>query len=199
MATIKTVFSVDLDRDVRTLQVMVNNLKDYLLGTELYGVMPGSLPRLTVGGLLMRLNRLTALENQLATEKREALAAARREFEQVRAEWGVAYNGKITHELKARFRALGQFLAECEENPRGCADAYPSAMEKRVMIEALQDEATARSIWTSDMRGTLDTLDNRIHRVADKHPFCWNAKVEGVYPPDKYWFLYLLPQRSNGG
>src|SRR6202022_2614455 len=55
----------DLDRDVRTLAAMAAGLKTYVYDSELYGLMPGDLPKLTVGGLLMRLRRLPAIPSFL--------------------------------------------------------------------------------------------------------------------------------------
>lgn len=63
----------NLDRDVEVLTAMAANLTPYLYEDEIYGAMPGDMPRLTLGGLLLRLRRLTAIEDVLSTNQRQAI------------------------------------------------------------------------------------------------------------------------------
>src|SRR5579871_2702207 len=56
VASTQSAIRYDLDRDVRTVEQMAARLTPYVYESELYGLMPGDLPKLTVGGLLMRLN-----------------------------------------------------------------------------------------------------------------------------------------------
>jgi len=191
------VFEVSLDKDVKTIEAMVEHFKPYVYEAELYGMLPGSLPRLTIGGLLMRLHRLGVVFDVLTPAQQASVTASREKFEALRQEWSVAYDAKMAQELKARFTALGQFLKECEERPRFAAEGYPSAMEKRVMVEVLKDEAQARGKWTDFFNAQYMQIDNRIRRFFIKDTFCWDARVERAYPPDKFWFLYGLPPRPN--
>jgi hypothetical protein len=189
--TSQPTYNFDLDRDIRTVEAMAARLTPYVYENELYGVMPGDLPRLTVGGLLMRLHRLSAIANLLSTQQQTTLATAKGQLDDVRKEWAVAYEGKVAQELKARLRALDQFANECGENPRGCADNYPSGIEKRVIVEALEEEASASNTLTPDLRAAITNIDEKLRRyMKPGSAFLWDQRLEAAYPRDKYPFLY---------
>lgn len=190
-------FAFDLNRDVRTVEAMAARLKPYIYEDELYGSMPGDLPKLTIGGLLMRLSRLSALPGLLSPAQQGTVSAAQNQFDGIRKEWGVAYENKLQRELKVRISALDQFFNECADNLRGCADEYPSQVEKRVMVELLKDEASVRSSLPAGLKGGLTALDNKIHRYFDPGDFIWDARLEPAYPKEKYWFLYGKPGKKS--
>jgi hypothetical protein len=191
MTNTKPLFGFDLDRDVRAVDIMSERLKPYIYEDELYGVMPGDLPRLTIGGLLMRLHRLAAVKDMLTPAQQNQLQQAQERFEQMRTEWRVAYENKIKQELQSRTTSLEQFLNECSDNLRSCADNYPSAMEKRVIIEGLLQEAQNLGSFSSDLNTRITALDNKIHRYAqDTGVFIWDTRLTKAYPHDRYWFLY---------
>jgi hypothetical protein len=198
MSTAYPVIRFDLDHDVRTVEAMASRLTPYIYETALYGPMPGDLPRLTVGGLLMRLNRLSAIANLLSPGQQKALDTARRQFDAVRQEWAVAYEARLTQELPSRLTALEQFIADCDESGRRCADLYPSEIEKRVIVEALKDEATARDVLSPAARARLSGIDSQLHRFArPADHFIWDTRLEPAYPRDKFWFLYVTPNISH--
>lgn len=187
----KRIFAIDLAQDVRVVAAMADRLTPYIYESELYGMMDDpTLPRLTVGGLLMRLARLSALRDQLSPSQQAALETAQRKLDEVQRTWAVHYEGKLQQELHARLVALEHFAHECAEHLRACADNYPSAMEKRVMIEHLRDAALERNVLSDDLKGRLTALDNAISRCIEKGEFCWSEQVQPAYPPQKFWFLY---------
>jgi hypothetical protein len=191
MTTSQPTYKFDLDRDIRTVEAMAERLTPYVYENELYGLMPGDLPRLTIGGLLMRLHRLASISGLLSAQQQTTLANAKQHLDNVRKEWAVAYEGKVSQELKARLRALDQFANECGENPRGCVDNYPSSIEKRVIVEALEDEATASNTLTPDLRVAITNIDEKLRRyVKTGGNFIWDQRLEPAYPRDKYPFLY---------
>jgi len=193
MTTAHPVIRFDLDRDVRTAEAMASRLVPYVYEDEVYGSMPGDLPKLTLGGLLMRVHRLSAIANVLSPQQQAALQKAQQELDKVRQEWPTAYEKKIQRELKVRITSLEQFLAECDENARGCADNYPSNIEKRVMAEDLKDEAEARNALPVDLKGGLGSVDGKLRRYVKPGAFIWDKRLEPAYPRDKYWFLYVSP------
>jgi hypothetical protein len=185
-----TIFGYDLDGDVRAVEAMSNALVPYVYQDELYGMMPGNMPRLTIGSLLMRLNRLQQITDQLSPRQQQIVAESQQRLEAARKEWHVHYVGKIKREFKARGDAIEQFLNECTENLRGCAENFPAAMEKRVMIEQMMREADALGELTDDMKNRLVPLDNAIRRFAEPGDFRWDKRLENVYPKDPYWYLH---------
>src|SRR5471032_2823723 len=101
MAIAHPVTRFDIERDVRTLDAMATRLKPYVYENELYGLMPGDLAKLTVGGFLMRLGRLSALKNTLTPKQQGVVQAAQAKVTELRTQWTVAYEGKITREFQA--------------------------------------------------------------------------------------------------
>lgn len=193
MATTHPVFEVDLGRDVRSVETMAANLTPYIYEDDLYGILPGDLPRLTLGGLLMRLARLDALSEQLPAPQRQAAKSARHRLDEVRDKWRVHFEKKAIQEVRSRMVHLHQFLKEAEENPNRIAPDCPSAMEKRVIVELLKDEAIQLGVWTPELANTLLVIDSQIRRLGESREFIWDPSVEAAYPSDKYWFLYMGP------
>ncbi len=193
MASVQPVIRFDLNKDVRTVEAMAARLLPYIYENEIYGPMPGDLPRLTVGSLLMRLHRLSAVADLLSSEQRSTLNTARQQFDQVRKDWSVAYETKLLHELNARLSSLLQFIAECQDNPPHCGDLYPSNAEKRVIAEELKDEAATRNVFTPTLQAELSGIDNKLHQFFSPGEFTWDARLKSAYPREKYWFLYVKP------
>lgn len=181
----------DLARDVTVVAAMAAHLTPYLYEDELYGPLAGDLPRLTVGGLLLRLHRLTRLTDSLSTEQQASVQAARANFEAERAQWAVHYEKKLVQELNARLRALEQFMAECTEKIRGCAASYPSQAEKRTIIAHLVAEATARDCLSDTTPARLAQLDQRVRTLFESGDFLINDdRLQVVYPAEEFWWLY---------
>jgi hypothetical protein len=152
--------------------------------------MPGDLPNLTIGGLLMRVHRLSAIADLLSPQQRAALDKAIADLDKVRREWAVAYEKKLRRELQARIKSVEQLIAECGESPHRCADSYPSSIEKRVIAEALKDEGESRNALEPSLKAGLSSADNKLRRYVKPRDFIWDKRLEPAYPRDKYWFLY---------
>jgi len=191
MAIAQPVTRYDLDRDVRTVEAMASRLNPYVYENELYGLMPGDLAKLTVGGLLMRMHRLSAISSTLSPKQQDTLNKARQQLDDVRRDWTVAYEGKLTREYQSRISAFNQFLNEYPDNPRSVAENYPSNAEKRAILESLADEAASLNILTADMKNALGATDNKLRRYTQPSSFIWDERLRPAYPEDKYWFLYL--------
>ena len=39
----------------------------------------------------------------------------------------------------------------------------------------------------------LDQVDRRIRQFTSESPFIWDSRLDGVYPRDRYWYLYRRP------
>lgn len=180
----------DLERDVRALGAMAANLTPYLYEKELYGYLSGDLPRLTVGGLLMRLYRLSRLSDHLSAEQQSIVQDAAINLEAEQAEWGVHYELKLQQELEARLNALSRFLEECREGNSACAASYPVEAEKRVIIEHLRREAAELEVLTPELETRLRQLDHQLRRALTEGPFISDPILQGVYPRDEFWWLY---------
>lgn len=183
-------FGWDLDRDIRTITAMAERLTPYVYEDELYGGMPGDLAKLTIGGLVMRLQRLQAVDALLSDSQRAARDTAQAQTIAVRTEWVVHYEAKITREVKARIQTVENFLNDCVENQKICAENYASQMEKRVIVDALALEAAQINYIIEGLPDRLQRLDNAIRRYAEKGTFRWDSRLQAAYPEDPYWYLY---------
>src|SRR5258708_39740489 len=118
MTDTQPVTRYDLERDLRAVEAMAARLVPYVYEGELYGLMPGDLPKLTVGGLLMRLHRLSPISDQLSSKQQESVSAAAKRLDDVRREWPVALENKVQREFQARLKAVDHFVNECTESPQ---------------------------------------------------------------------------------
>lgn len=188
----------DLERDVRVLAAMASSLTPYLYEDELYGYLAGNLPKLTLGGLLLRLHRLTCLEHTLSMEQQSLLHDARINFEAERAKWAVHYENKIARELRARIEALEFFLRECDEDALPCAANYPVQAEKRTMIQLLLEEASEHEIMEDDVRARIRQLDQKLRALLREGAFISDEVLRPAYPPAQFWWLYGHISETGG-
>ena len=188
-------YAYSLDNDLRSVTAMAAGLVPYVYENELYGALPGSLPRLTVGGLLMRLSRLHALEMTLTDAQRGIIMVAQAQLDKTRTEWAVALEGKITRELIARLRALGQLVFDCADI-RLCNESYPSEIEKRVIVASLQEEAVVHKVLTPEIETQIANIDSRLKQFTKPGNFLWDTRLQTVYPRATFWYLYVSVGRS---
>jgi hypothetical protein len=181
----------DLDRDLHVLTAMASSLTPYLYEDEVYGQLGGNLPKLTLGGLLMRLYRLSHLDNVLDAPQQDTVRDARLNFEAEKAEWSAHYEQKLLRELQSRIEALDYFVRECVEDAAMCVTSYPSQAEKRIMIEHLAAEAKDTNVLTEDLAARLAELDQRLRRVLVNSDFIIaDDRLKAVYPRERFWWLY---------
>jgi hypothetical protein len=183
-------YAYSLDNDLRAVTAMAAGLVPYVYEDELYGTMPGSLPRLTVGGLLMRMHRLHALDSTLTDAQRQIVTTAQAQLDKTRTEWAVALEGKVSRELIARLRALSQLVSDCFD-VRQCSEVYPSEIEKRVMVAALQTEAQASGVLAPEVVTQTANIDSRLKQFTKPGNFLWDTRLEAVYPRATFWYLYV--------
>lgn len=183
----------DLEADLRALEAMAANLTPYLYEKELFGTITSTLPRLTIGGILLRLHRLEALREHLDHNQAQRLRDARLNFEQARSEWAVHYEGKISQELGSRLRSFESYLEEYNSNSREGHDNYPIQATRRTILHHLQAEAQARNIWDEELADQLRQCDKHLREVSGGEHFIWAAILEPVYPSPPYWWLYSEP------
>lgn len=191
--------SYDIDADLKALEAMASNLTPYLYEAELYGTLSRNLPKLTVGGLLLRLYRLEGLEDSLSEDQEVRLKDARLNFEQLRSEWMVHYEGKIQQEIRARLRNFAAFMEEYAANSKQAAGAYPVEATRRTIIHHLVREAKHLDLWEEDFADELGRLDVRLQAALDlDNPrFIWDDALQPIYPIEPFWWLYSTPQEEK--
>jgi hypothetical protein len=191
------VIQYDLNNDIRVVSEMAAGLVPYVYEQELYGPMPPNMPRLTFGGLLMRLHRLHALRDRLSPEQQAKVDAAQAALDKARKDWPVAFEGKLEREIDARLKTLGGLLQECRDDQRHCGEAYPSEIEKRVMLEHLADAAQAQNTLTDVQKAGIKGFDTSMRGYAQESAFIWDERLQPAYPRSPFWFLYMRPKAAS--
>jgi hypothetical protein len=187
----------DLEQDIRALSAMASNLTPYLYEQETYGHLSGNLPKLTLGGLLLRLHRLSKLNN-LTSKQQSMVQDAHINFEAARSEWAVHYKTKLEQELETRIRSLEQYLAECSDNPLNCAINYPVEAEKRTMIEHLKSECAEHECLNEELATRITRADSRLERLISEGEFITDDRLQAVYPRSTFWWLYgYVPENQR--
>lgn len=185
-----------LRQDLRILEAMAAEMDDYLRSQTLFWPMVQSnLPRLTLGGYLMRQHRLTALRQLLDDEERTRLDAAISQFNEALVEKVVRFEERAHQELHARLRQWGEYLREVSQEHLAMGDYFASHVQTRAMIAALLDKLEMPP-YELDKR-VLDQLgvyDNALRNYWRADDFCWPAEWQPAYPRSEFWWLYGRPR-----
>lgn len=186
-----------LSRDLEIAAAMVAEMREYILSEVLFWPMATSnMPRLTLGGYLMRQHRLLLLRDLLTETEREQLSAVMDAYEAVIGEWVVHVEAKIHQELGARIRQWTEYLRDIREDRQAkIATYYATAVEARAMIAALMDQLQTPPFKPEKrLSQEVDLLDKRLTAKWEVGPFVWPGAWQPAYPPDDYWWLYGTPK-----
>ncbi len=180
----------NITRNLNALTAMASNLVPYLYEEELFGQLGGNLPKLTIGGLLMRVYQLRHLETQLSAKQQQELHDAVMNWESERSEWITHYEQKIQRELESRLGALRWYLDDCAKDPGSSNSGWLNEAEKRTMIEHLLAEAKEFDILTDELTSQVASIDSHIRQFHKNGDFLWPAELQAAYPVENYWWLY---------
>jgi hypothetical protein len=185
-----------LKGDLRILEAMAAEMDDYLRNGNLFWPLSDStLPRLTLGGYLMREFRLLALRRQLSAADQQRLDAAEAQFEEALIEKVVAFETKAHEEIRARLRQWNEYLKELRDPSLAAGDYYSSAVETRAMLAALLNKLESPP-YRLDRRvlNELASFDRVLANFWEAGEFIWPVGWEDAYPRQRYWWLYGRPR-----
>ena len=156
-----------LAQDRKFLEAAIPELQNYLLSKELYATVPGSftLPRLTLGGLLLARQRLGPQADLLAVQ-----------IDAIRSKWQAAWDAKVRHEVRARSDLWKNYLIDYRESPKNYRDEYPEQVRFRAMLTLLGEEA--------------NDFDEMVKGVFVPGEFVWEKECAEQFPRDTFWFLF---------
>ena len=190
----KSYFKFDIDHDVQAIRAMAQSLEVYLYEEPLYGNLGDpQLPRMTVGGFLLRLHRLRAICHRLDERQCAILERAESSLNIARAEWQAHYEAKLMRELDARQDSWKWYLDECDDSVARCSDAYPSEAEKRTIIHHLIAEGHSLHLNLESSQERQDRLDGRLRGFFRAGDFIWDPILLPAYPSYTFWWLYGRP------
>ncbi len=185
-----------LKRDLEILEAMSSEMDEYLRSQTLFWpMMKGNLPRLTIGGYLVREDRLVKLDKLLDESQQIRLQDAIAQFNSAIVEKVVRFEQRAHEELHARLRQWGEYLKELGDKSLGMGDYYASHVQTRLMIAVLIKRLESPP-YELDQRvfDQLRLYDNLLGNYWTPGPFTWLSEWQSAYPEDHYWWLFGRPR-----
>jgi hypothetical protein len=181
-----------LVQDVTILAEMAGEMADYLRSDVLFWqMMKGGLPKLTLGGYLMRQHRLLVLSALLSDEEQVVVDTAVTQFNQALAEKIVRLEQKAHQELEARIRQWAEYLKDFRWERGAALAGYASAVETRVMMTAVTDKLQLPPYQLNPrITEQIALLDGILRSRWRSGPFLWPEVWQRAYPQADYWYLY---------
>ena len=191
--------NVKLRRDLEILEAMAAEMDEYLCSKTLFWpMMKGNLPRLTIGGYLMRQHRLEALRDLLDDSDQDRMNTAMENFNAALVEKIVSFESRAHDELRARLRQWGEYLKELHDMSLGMGDYYPSHVQTRAMIAALVHKLKERPYELDErIQEQLEVYDNVLGNYWMPGDFTWPLDWIPAYPEAEYWWLYGQPRSGR--
>lgn len=181
-----------VSRDLRILEAMAEGIGAYLMSESTRWPMArADMPRLTIGGCLMRRDRLLALRDQLSAAEQKQLQAAVKQLEQSLAEKVIRFERRAHQELHARLGEWAGHLRGMKSNMLADIEHFANIVDTRVVVAATVD-ALRQPPYKLDEQVVreLAQLDRHLRRRWQPGEFIWPAVWQPAYPPDTYWYLY---------
>ena len=185
-----------LREDLKILEAMAAEMDEYLRSQVLFWPMSQSnLPRLTIGGYLMRQHRLQQLSTLLTESELTRRELAIEIFNQALVEKVVRFEDRAHKEVHARLRQWGEYLKELHDRNLAVADFYHAHVQTRAMIDALIAKLKMPP-YELDKRVTsqLETYDRVLRNFWQPGDFAWPEEWQPAYPQTGYWWLYGRPR-----
>lgn len=187
--------SEHIEEDLQVVQAMSNSMSTYLDSTAVYYPMATpTYPKLTLGGYLMRQQRLVALSAELSKVNKGWLDTAVFQFQQ-------AINSRITkveqkgeEEAGIRLRQWQQAVSELWDAPEEAIPYYTTAVENRVMLAALLHHLQQEPYrFNENLAEETAVVDQKLRARWQSGEFIWPQVWQSAYPQDAYWWLYGRP------
>jgi len=177
-----------IEQDRIFFQRGIAELSDYLLSGELYWTLSpprgACLSRLTIGGLL--LSRLRLWARAVSPVEQVRLERLDRQLEAIRSRWRVAWEQKVSREIRARLDLWRNYLMDYRQSPEVHADEYLQEVRWRVILNLLFAELPVPSAETEALAG----LDQLLQTSFLPGGFIWEKDLMSGFPQQAYWFLY---------
>lgn len=185
--------------DLRILEMMAVDMAAYLDSDVSGWVIPRSnMPKLTIGGYLMREHRLKALSAQLQPADWERLQAAVEAFNQALIERVVRFEKRAHQELHKRISEWISYLRDLGSQVTTEKNYFVGIVDTRVVITSLIDKLKKPPYHLEKgVLNEVEALDKNLQARTAEHSFIWDAVWEPAYPADKYWWLYCCPTRGE--
>ncbi|MDX1415220.1 MAG: hypothetical protein R3293_13575 [Candidatus Promineifilaceae bacterium] len=184
--------------DLIILEEMASNMELYLDSNAVDWTIPRvNMPKLTIGGYLMRQHRLTTLETRLEAEQQTRLRSAIKQFDGALVERIVRFETRAHQELHRRISEWMGHMRELGSRTLADINYYAGIVDTRVVITSLIDKLQVQPFKLQEgILESVHALDSNLKARTDHHPFIWDPLWMPAYPPDKYWWLYCRPKHA---
>ena len=181
--------------DLKIMEEMAANMAAYLDSDAVDWTMPRAhMPRLTIGGYLMRQQRLLALKDELPSAEQARLAEAMKQFDDALKERVVRFETRAHQELHKRISEWIAILRDLSRRAQMEAGHYAAVVDTRVVIEALLHKLDSRPYKLREgVRDEISAIDQLLNRRFVKDGFVWDPVWTTAYPSSEYWWLYGRP------
>lgn len=183
-------------RDLKIFEIMVSEMDDYLMSEATHWTMEkGDMPKLTIGGCLMRACRLPVVRLQLDGAAQKRLDVAVQYFEKALSGHVVRFEKRMHQELHARLSDWSAYLRAMASRMMADVDYYASVIDTRAVITAMIDELQKPAYqFDAHISEEVTTLDENLKGRWQVGTFVWPSVWQPAYPPEKFWWLYGRPQ-----
>lgn len=175
---------------------MLENLEAYLISREIFWPLGDSvagrlLPRMTFGNLLLTIDQLTAQNPAMTSAQSTSFQRHTRYFDQFRTRRPAAIEKKALQEAGARLNLWKAYVADLREG-QASGEHYAHEVRNRVMLARLS-ELSGSSQEYEDYLASAAPIDAALRALFAPGEFCWDGRLEAIYPPSTFWFLYGSP------
>lgn len=184
------------DRDLAVMQTMIDHVDEYLASdVTRWDLGTAGMPPMTIGGILMRRERLGRVDERLTLGQRQMRDALNDRFDDCLVETVVRFEGRAHDELHARLREWTNYLRDLPSRSAAQPEIYAYVADTRVVIGVLIDKLSEPPYkLESHIPKDVAALDKRLKSLWVKGPFIWHEAWAQAYPPDKHWYLYGGPR-----
>jgi hypothetical protein len=191
---------LSIEQNLSLLERIVEEFETYILSTQVFwaidhsGISDTPLPRLTLGGLQLSLNELTAQKAQMNPHQAMRYDRLFQKLEGYRSKWQATIEKKAIQELRTRINLWKAYLSDLEEKPEWIEN-YPREVLLRVMIDLLLILIGSNPEIEAEIQ-MIKKLDLRLHDFIVPGKFILDDSLQPVYPQEKFPYLYMRPRES---
>ncbi len=187
------------DHNLSLIAAMMAEMEPYLLSAEVFWPLESrpprgglAFPRLTLGGLLLTLDQLEAVQGEMSVDQTADYRRLSMHVDQLRFKHAVALESKAAREAGSRFNLWRAFIGDLEEMPTRAGN-YAYEVRHRVMLARLETFG-AEHVDFQKASSAAKSVDRRLQRMFKQDAFVWDERLQQTYPQPQYWYLYGQPR-----
>jgi hypothetical protein len=178
---------MSLVSDLAAYRAFASEFEAYLKSETMFYNVGGSLPALTIGGLLYLRRVLAVRHHELSPTERNEYEKADDQISQVLNRWASNVERKALKEISSRLNIWRSALEDL-------GDDYVGSVHQRVYLELLMS-LVSRLPESEKYRQRLATLDTLLRNKILPAEFILDPAISSAFPPHEFWFLYRKPRK----